>query len=247
LAENTLVVFLADHGDYVGEYGLIRKGGDLPEVLARIPMAWRGPGVAAQGKRADACVNLVDILPTLCDTLGVPVPIGSQGKSLVPLLNGKKVPKGEFDVGYSENGFSGLYWNDKDGLDLEAEGASHRMVTFDCLNTWTQCGQVRMVRKGDYKLQMDMEGTGYLYNLAKDPREVRNLWTDPACAAVKMDMLVELNAAVLRAMDPLPAPHRRYRTKQHPQGYWHQDYVSADCGVRDLPPLADLRRKPPPR
>ncbi len=241
LLDNTIVIYLADHGDFMGEYGLIRKGPDLPEVLTRIPMIFSGPGIRAQGKREDACVNIVDVLPTLCAILETGTPFGSQGRSLVPLLKGEAAPFREFDIAYAESGFSGLYWNDKDGLDLIAEGASHNTVTFDCLNTWTQCGQVRMARKGDWKIQVDMMGTGHLYDLKNDPLEVRDMWDDPGCLLVKADMLTELMAATLRASDPLPAPHNRYRTKVHPSGYWFQkDYVSQDPGVRKMDPLYTL-------
>ena len=44
--------------------------------------------------------------------------------------------------------------------------------------------------------------------------------------------------AVLRACDPLPVPHHRYRVKLHPKGFWEdQDYVSEDMGVRQEPAL----------
>ena len=232
LSDNTVIVYLADHGDFVGEYDLIRKGPALPEVLTHIPMVWRGAGVCAQNGNT-ACVSLVDILPTVCDILNVESPLGCQGRSLNALLKNEPVPQGEFDVAYAESGFSGLYWNERDGLDLIAEGASRNMVTFDCLNTWTQCGQVRMARKGDYKVQVDMLGKGYLYNIKTDPVEVNNLWDSPDCLAVKAEMLTALMAATLRACDPLPVPHRRYRTKLHPKGYWYDaDYISKDPGVR---------------
>ena len=246
LIDNTIVVFLADHGDFVGEYGLIRKGPDLPDVLTRIPMVWRGPGILEQGRIGSACVSLVDILPTICDIIGMEVPFGVQGKSILPLLTNEDIPEEEYHIAYSESGFGGLYWTDEDELDLVTEGASDNMVTFDCLNTWTQCGQVRMVRKGDYKIQVDMMGTGYLYNLASDPRETSNLWDDPEYVNIKADMLTELTAAILKACDPLPAPHNRYRTKVHPKGYWHQNYITDDPGVRKLPSLkdiADIRNK----
>lgn len=233
LTDNTLVVFLSDHGDFAGEYGLIRKGPDLSQILTRIPMAWRGPGVAAQGIETSSCVNLVDILPTICHILGVETPYGVQGKSILPLLENRDIPQKEYDVAYSESGFSGLYWNEKDGLTLENEGASHKMVTFDCLNSWTQCGQVRMIRKGDYSLQMDMMGTGYLYCLKDDPYELNNLFGNPEYAQVQLDMMGELTAAILKACDPLPVPHNRYRTKIHPRGYWYQDEAAPDCGVRE--------------
>lgn len=244
LEENTLVVFLSDHGDYAGEYGLIRKGADLPEVLTHIPMAMKGPGVKAQGRLEGAAVNIVDLLPTLCDLIGGEAPLGAQGKSLIPLMRAQPYPKGEFDVAYCESGFSGLYWTERDGLTLPEEGACRPdYSTFDCLNTWTQCGQVRMARKGDWKIQADMMGSVYLYHLPTDPREVRNLAGDPAYAAVKADMLTVLAAAMMRACDPLPVPHHRYRTKIHPKGYWQDEaYVSRDMGVRKTGPLSELCR-----
>ena len=239
LRENTFIIYLSDHGDIVGEYGLIRKGIDLPEVLTHVPMIIQGPGIAPCGLRNDVCVNIVDILPTLCDLIGVKTPLGVQGKSLLPLLRGEAVPEGEFDTALSESGYSGLYWDDEDELTLDAEGASNKELTrFDALNTWTQCGQVRAVRKGDWKIQCDMMGSIYLYNLAEDPFEGRNLANDPACAEKKAEMLAELTAAILRTDDALPFPHRRYRTKLHPRGYWHdKDYHSGDVGVRDLPSM----------
>ncbi len=232
LAENTLVFFLSDHGDFVGEYGLIRKGPDLPDILTRVPFAVRGPKVRPLGTRADAMVNLVDVFPTICEAIGEPVPLGVQGKSLWCLFRGEECPPREFDVAYSESGFSGLYWNDRDRLSPEAEGALNPLCTFDCLDSWTQCGQVRMARKGPWKIQADMMGKVYLYNLDTDPREVRNLADDPAYLPVRAEMLAELCAATLRACDPLPTPRNRYRIKLHPQGYWWDEtFVSDDPGV----------------
>jgi arylsulfatase A-like enzyme len=230
LGENTLVLFLSDHGDFVGEYGLIRKGADLPEILTRIPFVWRGPGIKARGRVGEGCVNIVDIFPTICEIIGEELPFGVQGKSILPLLEGRDIPEKEFELAYSESGFGGLYWGGKDGLDLVKEGACKalsadgRPETFDCLNTWTQCGEVRMVRKGRYKIQLDMLGTGYLYDLDADPLELHNLFDDTAYLAVKADMLRELASAILRACDPLPPPRRRYHVKVHPRGYRFQEY-----------------------
>lgn len=229
--KNTIVLFCADHGDFAGEYGLIRKGPELPEVLCRVPMVWHGPGVQKQGLAQAPCVSLVDVFPTVCDALGLQTPFGVQGKSLLPLLReGEAVPEKEFDTAYAESGFGGLYWNGDDELTLVQEGASSalapggRPLDFDCLNTWTQCGQVRMLRKGKYKIQMDMLGTGFLYDLEADPMEVNNLYGNEKYVAVQAEMLAQLMAATLRADDPLPAPRRRYHVKQHPKGYWFQPW-----------------------
>ena len=237
IEEDTIVIFLSDHGDFVGEYGLIRKGPDLPDILCHVPFIWKGPGITAQGRIKKGFVSLVDILPTLCDIIGAEMPFGCQGKSIRPLLEGGNVPEKEFDCAYAESGFGGLYWNEKDSLDLITEGASKEMKTFDCLNTWTQCGQVRALWKGDYHIQLDMMGNGFLYCLTEDQGELHNLWDEEEFIHVKEEMLRELASAMMRAEDPLPVPHFRYRTKVHPDGYWYQDYESADPGVRKMEPI----------
>jgi len=86
LSERTHVFFLADHGDYQGDFGLMRKGVGVPECLMRIPLIWRGPGVS-KGKVVDDCfVSLVDIMPTICELIGVKPPLGVQGRSFAPIL-----------------------------------------------------------------------------------------------------------------------------------------------------------------
>ncbi len=236
ILDDTLILFLSDHGDFVGEYGLMRKGPDLPDVLTHIPMIWRGPGIAPQGRLSNVFVNIVDVFPTLCDFLGVSMPFGVQGKSIKAVLSDEVYDAKEFATVYAESGFSGLYWDENDNMTVQQEEACHNWDTFDCLNTWTQAGQMRMLCKGDYKIQMDMMGSGYLYNLKNDPMEVVNLWDGEDHSTIKMDMLSELTAAILRACDPIPTPHKRYRTKIHPKGYWFdKTWHSDDPGVREFP------------
>lgn len=240
LRDNTVVVFLSDHGDLAGEYGLIRKGVGLPESLIRVTMAWQGPGFAQTGANDNSCVNLVDMLPTVCDLIGEETPFGSQGRSILPLLRNEAYPKGEFDIAYSEFGYGGLYWNDNDLLKVADDRAITDGTSFAEMSSWTQSGQTRMVRKGDYKIQVDMMGNGYLYNLREDIAELKNLWNEPELLSVKADMLTCLAAAILRAADPLPPPRNRYRTKTHPKGYWFdKDFVAADPGVRNNEKMAD--------
>ena len=239
LEDNTIFLYLSDHGDFAGEYDLIRKGPDLPDVLCHIPFVWRGPGIRQAGKTAEGYVSIVDILPTICDYLDVPVPFGCQGKSILPLLNGTEYPVGEYESAFAESGFGGLYWNEEDRLDLMSEGASQNMETFDCLNTWTQCGQVRALWKDGWHIQLDMMGKGFLYRLSDDPAELHNLWDDPACQEKKQELLTALAAEMMKQTDPLPVPHYRYRVKVHPKGFWHQDFVADDPGVRKMKPIGE--------
>jgi arylsulfatase A-like enzyme len=240
LEENTIIIYLSDHGDFVGEYGLMRKGADLSELLTHIPMIWKGPGITATGKETKAFANIVDILPTICDMIGVTIPIGVQGKSLLPILQGKTGYEREFNKAYMESGFSGLYWEDEDELDYQAEGATVDMSAFDCLNTWTQCGQVRSLRMDHYRIQTDMMGDGYLYDLSKDPMELYNLWEHSEYSSAKAMLLQELIASMLQNSDVFPVPHHRYRTKIHPKGYWYQEYTAPDPGVHPSGTICEI-------
>ena len=77
-----------------------------------------------------------------------------------------------------------------------------------------------MLRKGRYKLVMDMQGRGQLYDLERDPVELNNLYGRPEWAAVERELLADLLAWTLRAQDPLPLPRRRYVMKTDPHNYW---------------------------
>ena len=222
LCKNTIIIFLSDHGDFVGEYGLIRKGPDLPECLTRIPLFFTGPGIIAGEKAHDAHINICDIMPTLCDALGVAIPDGVQGRSLWPLLTGQEYPKEEFSSAYAEQGFGGLNYNEEDDLDPVKEGALKPGGGFDCLNSWTQSGTMRMVRKGKWKLVYNMEGKGELYNLKKDPAELDNLFNKPDLLKIQKSLMEDLLTWILRVQDPLPLPRRRYVMKKDPRNYWTQ-------------------------
>jgi arylsulfatase A-like enzyme len=159
-------------------------------------------------------------MPTLCEALDVPLPAGVQGRSLWPLLTGRKYPVAEFSSAYIEHGFGGLHYTAEDSLDPFAEGALNDGCSYDCLNSWTQSGQMRMVRKDRWKLVFDMQGNGQLYNLAEDPAELHNVFGQKAYRAVRTMLLEELLIWMLRVQDPLPLPRRRYIMKNDPRNYW---------------------------
>jgi arylsulfatase A-like enzyme len=220
LRENTILIFVADHGDFVGEYGLMRKGPEVPEVLMRVPMIWAGPGIEARKGAHAAHVSLVDVMPTLCEALRIPLPDGVQGRSLWPMLSGAPYPEAEFESAYAEHGFGGLHYVEGDELvSLEDDGLNPE-VSFDCLNSRSQSGTMRMLRKGRWKLVLDMQGRGQLYNLERDPVELENLYGRAGYGEIERELLADLLAWTLRAQDPLPLPRRRYVMKTDPRNYW---------------------------
>ncbi len=87
-AENTLVVFTSDHGEYHGHHGFWGKGLPAYEDAQRVPfLAW-GAGVET-APPSEALVSLVDLLPTFLAVAGAEIPSGVQGHSLAPILSGK--------------------------------------------------------------------------------------------------------------------------------------------------------------
>lgn len=88
LYDNTLIVFLSDHGDFNSKYGIIGKSWCMDDVLLRIPLIISHPQ-HREGLKKDALVQNVDILPTLLEFAGIPGEKKMHGKSMMPLLEGK--------------------------------------------------------------------------------------------------------------------------------------------------------------
>ena len=98
LEDNTIVVVSADHGEELLEHGVIGhvstfKEGSLSEEVIRIPLIFWAPGRLPAGLVIDdEIVQAIDIMPTLLELAGAPVPAGAQGRSLRPLFEGGTLP-----------------------------------------------------------------------------------------------------------------------------------------------------------
>jgi alpha-L-rhamnosidase len=91
LAKNTIIVFLSDNGEMTGDYLL---GGKklLYDASIRIPMIVYDPRQdQVSSARSEQMVLNIDVAPTILDYAGAEIPTGMQGKSLVPLVNGREV------------------------------------------------------------------------------------------------------------------------------------------------------------
>lgn len=212
--ENTLIIVMSDHGDYAGDYGLQRKGVGLPECLVRVPLVFHGPGVVPSEPARDEFVSLVDVFPSVCEMLGLPIPDGVQGRSLWPILAGERFPEDEFRSVYAELGVGGLNYmeTERPPLHFPYDGP-----TFDELNSVTQAGNLKMVRMGDWKLTLDAEGNGEMYDLSNDPAELRNLYDDSGFAAEQLQLTTELLRWTIRTEDELPGG--RYLRKHDPRNW----------------------------
>jgi arylsulfatase A-like enzyme len=86
--EDVILVLTSDHGEEFFEHGGTSHGYSLYDELVRVPLILYAPGLLPEGLRISNPVRLLDVYPTLCDLLGIDVPAGLQGRSLMPLIQG---------------------------------------------------------------------------------------------------------------------------------------------------------------
>jgi arylsulfatase A-like enzyme len=100
LADRTLLVIIADHGDEFADHGDYGHGQSVYQELVHVPLIFVGPQVAQPGRTIDTPVPMLDLLPTLVDVAGAPLPDLVRGQSLLPVLAGGEPPERVF---YSQN------------------------------------------------------------------------------------------------------------------------------------------------
>jgi arylsulfatase A-like enzyme len=163
-ADDTLVVFCSDHGDYLGDHGLLCKGIPCFESAYHVPALVRWPArLAAPGRVCDAFVSLVDFGPTFLEAAGLrPEKDAHSGASLLPFLRGEPAPAA---------------W--RDAVFTQCEGVEL---------AYTQ----RSVRTRDWKYVHNGFDFDEFYDLRADPHETRNLAPDPAHRDTLRDLCARL-------------------------------------------------------
>jgi len=93
--ENTIIIFMSDHGEMLGDHGLLLKGCRFYEGLVRVPLmiSWKGH---IEPQLSHELVELMDITPSLYELIGMKIPRYVQGKSLAPLMNGDATTHRDF-------------------------------------------------------------------------------------------------------------------------------------------------------
>jgi choline-sulfatase len=94
LREDTIVVFLSDHGDNLGSHGLFNKGRLIEESI-RIPLIFSAPDRWKRLANREQVAQIIDVMPTLLDACGGDIPPGVGGRSLLPILEGDCAALGE--------------------------------------------------------------------------------------------------------------------------------------------------------
>ena len=178
--ENTIIIFMSDHGEMLGDHGLVLKGCRFYEGLARVPLmiSWRG---RIQPQVTDELIELLDIVPTLYELIGLELPPWLQGRSAAGWICGgeRNAPHRQF---------------------VRAE---HYAATNLADET-----HATMIRDRRWKLiAYHRKDICELYDLENDPWEHQDLSLDPDYASVKWDLLQRSYDATVYAR---PAQTDRY-------------------------------------
>ncbi len=187
--DNTVVIFMSDHGETLGDHGLVAKGCRFYEGLVRVPLIISWPEHFEQGVVRDALVELVDVAPTLLDIAGVTVPERMQGRSLLTLLTDKQA------TDYH-----------RDYVRCEYYRALNPIASPRFTGTYGT-----MLRDERYKLVVyHGHEIGELFDLQNDPGEFDNLWFDPTYLEVKLRLMKQSFDALALAVDVGPAQVTRF-------------------------------------
>jgi arylsulfatase len=161
---NTIVVFLSDHGEHLGDHGIFGKHAYHYDASIRVPCIVRWDGKWQADRRSQAFMELTDLAPTILEAAGVKPSQAMDGLSFAPLLAGENnAPP-------------------RDHVYVESYGGGPEDPTPPPL-TWA-----RTIRTARWRVTFYPNAShGELHDLETDPHELRNLWFEPAYRAVLED------------------------------------------------------------
>jgi choline-sulfatase len=192
LWQNSVVVFLSDHGDFAGQYGIWEKWDTtFSDCLTRVPAILAAPGLPA-GTTFRELSDHTDIAPTLCDLLDLPPLPGMQGHNLLPILRGNASPReAVFANGGHEKESRGRVHDPFPDTDpAQTSLRSDKQETY--LRYPDTMARAKMVRTTSHKLIFRETGDHELYHLADDPHELDNRFHDPALRDIREVLLMKL-------------------------------------------------------
>ena len=161
LTDETIIIFTSDHGDMMGDHGMLLKGWLPYQGVLKVPMIFKAPGVSKAGSVSDALVSSVDIAPTVLNLCGVDPERRSpdmQGVDITPLLEDPAQPLRDACLVEIDENDSGL---------AKLQPGSRPTA-----------GRLKYLVTDRYKLVVydQVPGYGDLFDLQEDPHELSNLW-----------------------------------------------------------------------
>jgi arylsulfatase A-like enzyme len=176
-ADDTVVIFTSDHGDYLGDYNLLLKGAIMLRSVTNVPFIWSDPGDRS-ARQSNVLTSTVDLAPTIIERAGLKPYFGIQGRSLMDTFDGSP--------------------RLRDRLLIEHQDNMTRMgFPSPCM--------ARTLHSNRHRLTVYQgQPWGELYDLAEDPQESRNLWDETAHAAERALLMEGLAQAMMDIVDQSP-------------------------------------------
>jgi len=180
-SENTIVCFLSDHGDYLGQHGLMGKGPIHYQSIIRTPFVWLDYKQSYNRGRVDTLASTLDIAKTILLRAGLQPYNGIQGTNLLLPLEGNKP---EFRCGL-----------------LIEQTTQYPYLGFQDLIT------ISTIVNEKWRLSAwSGQGWGELYRIDDDPGEINNLWNSSVHSAIKLKLLIDLIQLIQSHRETSPYP-----------------------------------------
>ena len=193
MQDDTVVIFIADHGEAMGDHGMWGKGPYHFDSVIRVPFLVSYPGHFAQGKVYNAPAEMIDFAPTILDIAGVPIPeyvlppapakaeadnapSAWPGKSLLPIL--------------AEQGLKKISFEETALVEMDEDYLNFKMRTLV-----TKRYRLTVYSGKEY---------GELFDLQEDPKELWNLWSKPDYRNIKRDLLIQLLDKIIKTDISIP-------------------------------------------
>jgi len=181
LADDTVVVFTTDHGDFLGDHRLLLKGPAHYEGITHVPFIWAEPQ-SGEPRRTDALAGTLDIAATILDRAQDAPYNGIQGMRLLPVLANA----------------SATLARDSMVIEDDQQRASFGLASGSRMRTLvTQRWRMTIAQDDPY---------GELYDLASDPHEMDNLFEDAAHRGVRAELMEKLAYRQMELSDRSPLP-----------------------------------------
>lgn len=180
LADNTIVAFTSDHGDWMGDHGIMLKGPLHYQGLVRVPFIWKDPARVDQRNSTDqALAGTIDIAKTVLQRAGIASYNGIQGVDLFSALANQRAER---------------------SMVIESEQIMYRFGQ-------GQPFRMRSLVDRRYRISVsDLPHLGELYDLEQDPDESHNKWNDPEFSQLKAHLLERLCREQIQLTDTSPLP-----------------------------------------
>lgn len=199
MADNTLVLFTADHGNMLGDRGRWFKG-IMYEGSTHVPLLWRGPKGSAEntGRVEGKVVENTDLMPAILEAAGLPVPDGVQGRSFLKLARGG-------DAGWKDRAFAQL------------RTAMYRDGRFKLIdNSRDLSGEFELYDlRNDPKEQRNLAGEARHRDFVEHAKEQLTRWRADKPAPVKIAGMATPDYA--REAPPVPKRPERNRPSRRPR------------------------------